>query len=483
MICACAATIAAWLVLVPAAGGATPVREWGDPVPLNGDGMGIERADLTYTRPGELLAVFGRSAGGYPAIVAATKAAGAEAFDEAQVLDPYAYLAQVEGDGNGGAVAAWYREGGGSAHRIAIKEPGQPFGEPATYPGSGGDYSESRPRVAVNRRGDAIVIFNQDHSDGGERIYAAYRPAGGEFGPREPVHTPLGAWGVDQVPRDVAITPAGEAVITWLENGVANVATRPPDGPVGAPQRFGRPCASHCWRLPQVKVDALGNAALIFFDGTGGDYELGPVHLAFRRAGERFGDPIDLGITTGASDNPHLEVSDLGEMVIAIEDVRDNPYGGATINSLRAAFGLTAAQVVGPLGRVRDWTFHHSQMGMNARGDTVLTWDARDETDESWPLVISAVRKLAAASFTPESRVVGPIEVPPPSRGGIVADDVAVDSYGNAAILWRDFEPYPALNSVSEDGPLIAAEPPAVDLWDVIPPLFEGLPHAQPPSP
>lgn len=485
-----AAAVAAFALSAPA-GATTPIREWGDPVPLNEGTTGIERADLTYTRPGELLAVFGRTEGGYPTIVAATKAAGARAFDEPQVLDPHSFLAQVEGDGNGGAVAAWYREGGEPAHRIAIKEPGQPFGEPATYPGNGGDFSESRPRVAVNRRGDAIVVFNQDHPDGGERIYAAYRPAGGEFGPREPVHSPEpgivdgvvgGGDPVVQVPRDVAISPTGEAIVAWLEDGVAHVATRPPNGPIGAPQAYGERCAEHCWRLPQVGIDALGNAALIYFDGTEGDYELGPVHLAFRRAGERFGKPIDLGITTGELDNPHLAVSALGEMVIAIEDVRDNPNGGATIYALRAAFGLTAGQLVGPFGTVREWTFSYSQMGMNQRGDTVLAWDARDESKESWPLVLSAVRKPAVGSFIPvESRVVGPIEIPPGGRGGLAADDVAVDAYGNAAILWRDFEPDPTLNSVSEDGPLATVEPPEVELWDLIPPLFAELPRVEPP--
>ena len=475
-----AIALAAGCALTASAPAATPAREWGEPAPLNQGATDIERADLTYTRPGELLAVFGRMEGGPPTIVAATKAAGAAEFGEAQVLDAHSYLAQVEGDGGGGAVAAWYREGGLPAHRIAIKEPGRPFGEPVTYPGDGGDYSESRPRVAVNRRGDAIVVFNQEHPDGGERIWAAYRPAGGEFGPREPVHVPDG--GAVQVPRDVAISPTGEAVIAWLENGVTHVATRPPNGPIGAPQAYGEPCADHCWRLPQVGVDALGNAALIYFDGTGGDYPLGPVHLAFRRAGDKFGKPIDLGITTGASDNPHLAVSALGEMVIAIEDVRDNPYGGATIYALRAAFGLTAGQVVGPFGVVREWTYSHSQMGMNQRGDTVLAWDARDESKESWPLVLSAARKLAAGSFVPESRVVGPIEIPPGGRGGLAADDVAVDAFGNAAILWRDFEPRPTLNSVSEDGPIIAVEPPEVELWELIPPLFEEILGAVPPK-
>lgn len=450
-------------------------------MPLNAGAAGIERADLTYTRPGELLTVFGRMEDGPPTIVAATKAAGAPEFGELEVLDADSFLARVEGDGNGGAVAAWFRGADSPAHRIAIKEPGQPFGEPKTYPGFAGDYSEGQPRVAVNRRGDAIVVFNQEHPDGGERIYAAYRPAGGEFGPREPVHVPEDS--AIQVPRDVAISPTGEAVIAWLEDGVAHVATRPPSGPIAGVQAYGDPCADHCWRLPQVGMDALGNAALIYFDGTGGDYPLGPVHLAFRRAGERFGKPVDLGITTGASDNPHLAVSALGEMVIAVEDVRDNPNGGAVIHGLRAAFGLTAAQVIGPFGLLRDWTFSHSQMGMNARGDTVLTWDARDESKSSWPLVISAVRKLAVGSFVPvESRVVGPIEIPSGGRGGIIADDVAVDSFGNAAILWRDFEPRPALNSVSEDGPLLTTDPPDVELWDLVPPLFEKILGADPPK-
>lgn len=476
-----AVALVAGCALTASAGAAIPVREWGDPVPLNTGATELERADLTYTRPGELLAVFGRMEGAPPTIVATTKAAGAPEFGEAQVLDADSFLATVEGDGSGGAVAAWYRRADAPAHRIAIKEPGQPFGEPATYPGQAGDYSEGKPRVAVNRRGDAIVVFNQEHPDGGERIYVAYRPAGGTFGPREPVHVPDGA-GVVQVPRDVAISPAGEAVIAWLEDGVAHVATRPPSGPIGPPQAYGKRCAEHCWRLPQVGIDALGNAALIYFDGTEGDYSLGPVQLAFRRAGEGFGKPIDLGITTGEIDNPHLAVSALGEMVIAIEDVRDNPYGGATIYALRAAFGLTAAQVVGPFGTVRDWTFSYSQMGMNPRGDTVLAWDARDESKESWPLVLSAARKLAVASFIPESRVVGPIEIPPGGRGGLAADDVAVDSFGNAAILWRDFEPDPTLNSVSEDGPLITAEPPEVELWDLVPPLFEEILGSDPPK-
>jgi hypothetical protein len=479
---------------MPAQAGATtlPVREWGEPVALNSAShINMLSQDIAYTEPRELLLAFPRFGGGGDGpdgLVVATKQTGEESFDEALVDTQVAEVA-VAGSGAGEAALAWYRYDDNPAHKVSIRDADGNFSTPVVFHGPPAGNWSSKPRVAMNAAGDAVVVFSQGQPGGGDRLYLTFRRAGGSFGPAVEVNPGAPTASV-QLARDVAIAPSGEAVIAWLENGAGRIATRPRSGPIGPAQAIGGTCPTEegCYLLPQVEIDGFGNAAALTRTGDEGDFHIGQLQLAFRPAGEPFRDPEEIGIGTSDVDPAYMRVSGLGELVIAAQDIRDNPSGGASLNGIRALFGLTALGVRGPVGLVHDWDESYPSLGMNARGDTVLVTMGSGEDDEGrWSYHITAVRKIAAASFVPVNTfAAGPIPVYPEGqttngRSGYIPDRAVVDPYGNAAVLWRDSDPLPQIHNVSEDGPLIDVEPPEIDLSDVIPPLFGALPEVEVP--
>jgi hypothetical protein len=180
-------------------------------------------------------------------------------------------------DGSHYVVESTYRpEGGVWEEPALVSEPGEEGGN---------------PHVALDASGDALVVW-RGHGEGGEAVRAAFRPAGGSWGPATDVSSP--GEHVESL-RD-AVDPEGNAIVAWSgdmgkvgEHGIAHAAFKPATGsweePVALSPDGGNSVPS------DVVFDTSGNAALVWqrWDGSSN-----VVQAAYRPAGEEWESPVDL---------------------------------------------------------------------------------------------------------------------------------------------------------------------------------------------
>jgi hypothetical protein len=180
-------------------------------------------------------------------------------------------------DGSHYVVESAYRpEGGEWEAPTQVSQPGEEGGN---------------PHVALDASGDALVVW-RGHGEEGESVRAAYRPAGGSWGPATDVSSP--GEHVESL-RD-AVDPEGNAIVAWSgdmgkagEYGIAHAAFKPVAGsweaPVGLSSDGGNSFPS------DVVFDTSGNAALVWQRWNGSS---GLVQASYRPAGEEWEFPVDL---------------------------------------------------------------------------------------------------------------------------------------------------------------------------------------------
>lgn len=175
-------------------------------------------------------------------------------------------------DGAGDMLVAWVSPGGLKASFTPAGAAAGPV-EVASGPGATIGRFDETPQVAFDAAGDATIAF--ERSDGGvDRAYVVDRPAGGDFGPAQPV-SPAGE-DVDAV--RLAVSSRGDAAITWRgfdssrdtpqpqvggptgRTGPVEATVRPAGGGFATPQRL---TASGGFD-PSVAVDPAGNAIVTF---------------------------------------------------------------------------------------------------------------------------------------------------------------------------------------------------------------------------
>lgn len=197
---------------------------------------------------------------------------------------------------------------------VVDRPPGGQFGPPhdiarGTLPTRGGGKV-----LAVGPRGDAVVIFQTgSYSERDERFFASVRPAGGSFG--APVEIPGSRETLDFAP---AMDAQGNLLVAFsadrpertapgLDAGVF-AAFRPAGGEFGPSELISSPANAN---EPVAAFDAAGNALVAFNDVTGG------VQVVRRPAGGRFEAPQTLGSDGLVPDRPLLEVDPQGRAVVA----------------------------------------------------------------------------------------------------------------------------------------------------------------------
>ena len=217
--------------------------------------------------------------GTYFRIQAATRPPGG-AFGAVQELsDPvsHAELQRIAIDPAGNAVAVWNRvRHFGSAVEVAVRPAGGRFGavQELSTPIPAPSYVPPTvhlggpARVAVDARGTAIVVWSE--LDGGrKRVFAAVRPAGGAFGPRQALSAPGKTAGAARV----AFDGAGNAFAVWRRRSDTRrrfrieAAVRPAGGAFGPAQSLS--ADGQRARAPQLAVDPDGHAVILWrrFDG------------------------------------------------------------------------------------------------------------------------------------------------------------------------------------------------------------------------
>ncbi|HEY0279594.1 MAG TPA: hypothetical protein VGC32_15120 [Solirubrobacterales bacterium] len=249
---------------------------WSDPTPLSADTQNARSPEVAVDARGDAVAVWRRSDDktGKSVIEAATRPSRGIwsdpplrlSADTQDAFDP-----RVAVDRRGDAVAVWQRRSGKS-HKFVIEAATRLAAGAWSVPTrlSGDARSAFVPRVAVDARGDAVVVWERN---GGKKIgrrviEAATRPSGGSW-----THPPtlLSAATEDASNPQVAVDPRGDAVAVWertrgkTERSIVEAATHPAGGDWSdSLTRLSGDTARETELLPQVAVDACGDAVAVW---------------------------------------------------------------------------------------------------------------------------------------------------------------------------------------------------------------------------
>jgi hypothetical protein len=159
----------------------------------------------------------------------------------------------VEVTGRGEVLVAWTQSSsrrlpvsGPNAIHVAVRSTGGRWSFRVV--GGTRHFIAAEPRLAVNARGDAAVIWRGWHRRGGrDRLLTAFRPAGGRFGRA----ASMGEAGIDQ---QVAVDSSGRVYTTWTR-------TLPPEH-LRSQIRFAARVAG-AWSRPEtVAEDRVGGPQL-----------------------------------------------------------------------------------------------------------------------------------------------------------------------------------------------------------------------------
>ncbi len=296
------------------------------------------------------------------------------------------------------------------------------------------DYYYSRPRIAVDWAGNAYALW-LDYRDsefwnwrGTPNVYFAYRPAGGTWGANVRVNDLAGTvnefWSLD-----IAADGSGNARAVWQDArqpaGIYS-AYRPHGGSWGSSQLIsGSEGSPHS---PRIQVDSEGNAVAIWLSGGGPE---GAVMYAHRPQGGTWGS------ATIVSDDT-AEVSYDHSPGVAL-DAQGNLY--AIWGDYRNREGLDIAYAFRPAdgdwrteGRVNcdPWSLAGTtefDLSTNSAGYAATVWSTIGGVDNG---IFCAV-KAGSLNWSTLVRVGDTV--------GMSGEDpsVAIDSDGNAYIVWTDF--------------------------------------------
>ena len=330
------------------------------------------------------------------------------------------------------------------------------------------------PRVAVNSKGDAVVVWR--HDIGAPRVLqAAWRP-----GTSRPWQAPIDLSGAGPMGgQDVGLDDAGNAVAAWTIDlgaglvaqaevrpfasgswGAPSTLSRAGETAVGAPdlavngagdavavwtrgggvvQASARPASSGVWQpavdiapgtQPQVVLDPAGNAVAVWAVPGGG------VQGSSRSAGGGWSGPTD--VSRGAGTSVQIGVDDSGNVVA----VWLSPAGPHVRSSRRdAATGAWSQPVDVSVAGVGA---SEPDVAVDPRGNAVAVWNRAGA-----PTLRAALRPVATGSWLSGVGL---------SAAGVTTGDarVAIDASGRALAIWTRRGPG---QSVVESSELAGAGP------------------------
>jgi PKD repeat protein len=309
---------------------------------------------------------------------------------------------------------------------------------PVTVSVSEEGHQVSEPRVAFDKRGDAVAVWSSEDgalSDGTKKyeIQAAFRPAGGAWQGPETLSLPDGG---DESAEDVSVglDGHGDAVAVWqLYTGytfVVEAAYRPAGGTWQAPVYLTPEEIPGTGRDPQVAVDEQGDAIAIW--NRGGPFG-GPVQESFRPAGGTWQAPVD--VTDGQyGDRPQVAFDKQGEALALWSGVgrrnKEGQYEWELLSSLMPAGGEWQAPVeVSAPGLAGE-----PSVAVNGQGAVAAVWDQWTNGFLSSRTVQTAFMPAGGAWQAPVNIVGAADEIDQPKGAG--NPGIAVDGQGDEVAVW-----------------------------------------------
>jgi hypothetical protein len=275
------------------------------------------------------------------------------------------------------------------------------------------------PQVALNERGDAVVVWKHRIDDYHSAVELVSRSRGGSFSAPMVVSPEQDQQNFEP---QVALDGSGNAVVMWAETSpdfdLIRAAAGRAGGAFGAPVTIGAHMGSGGTHNSCIGVDAAGNTTAFWTRGYNQN-EPDLLRFAVRPAGGSFGPEQAIPNPGQATEWPQCVVAANGDTVVSWTD------GLRVLAAIRRAGEASfSAQVVRPFDSSRAMA-SVARLATNARGDAIVTWS--EATDESGrELVNKAAWRPSGGSFgSPET-------VGPTYGGGTVP---VVDADGTATLM------------------------------------------------
>ncbi|HMI82236.1 MAG TPA: PKD domain-containing protein [Solirubrobacterales bacterium] len=394
------------------------------PVPITAAGADAQ---------GNVVAAWGRkTASGSVIEVAERPAGGSFTVTPLQAGTELAGDTALAVNASGAAVLAWTRQTADSKVWVSRRSAGGQFGAPVAI-GSAAGADALSPEVDINDSGDIIVVWRQNV--GGETIYAAYRPGGGDFS-TQPVST-TDTWNQEPV---VALANDGKATIVWSHwNGSLNIGrarVRAADGTLGTQRDLSGSQPTGGAIYPDLDVDAAGNAVAVWShcrtpcnDISNGPFDVeGASRLAAADTWAPFA-PFGTGPAPYGNLDPQVAVDQAGNAVAVW--IAPNRSVQSASRAAGGGFGTPQTGISAPFAE-------GIRLAMDPQGNAVALWVRRDGAGGSGFLGACPCRIEAAAK--PLGGVFGTVQTISPNLDSHAAS-LGVDGQGNALAVWAFDDP------------------------------------------
>jgi len=374
-------------LLAPAAAAGGP--RWLAPQPISPEGVGAPR--VAIDAQGNALASWIALGSG---IVVSSRPAGSDAWEPPSTVPAPAAVQtdQIVLDGTGGAGVVWTAAGGGGVLGAAILPSGSDAFGPAQTLSAPGSFVIA-PRLATDGRGGMVAVWEErPGTQGNGVVMAATRAPGADgFGPAEALSDPAEA----ATQPDVALDPAGNAVVVWVggPGGARSVRARSrPAGGAWAPV-VTVSAATVAGLTARVAVDPSG-AAVAAWVATGADDTT--LQTATRSPAGAWSAPEDLGPALINDPPAALAEPDGTDTIVYTRPDGTRMQLAARVRPPGGAWSATEDLSPDPvaLGPALPF-FNGERAGAGARGGVVAVWTRAGGT------VQAAVKPAGAQAFDP----------------------------------------------------------------------------------
>ena len=395
------------LVALPQSAAAAPT--WLAPKSLSATGSGSDLS-IALDAAGDAFTVWARSG----TAQAAERPAGGS-WSAAQGISGSCVDAsgvQLAVNAAGRAVAVWEcPKVGNTIVQAAMRSARGSWSAPHDLSAPGHD--AHAPQVALDRAGDAVVVWARSNGTDVVVQAALQRANGGWLAPQD-----ISGPGVDVDRPDVALDAHGNGVAVWQSSdgssSVIRAATRSAAGSWSTPQALSSGGYSE---RPHVGVDSAGEAVAVW-SANGAHVR---VRAAVRRAGGGWGQPETLSGPAADALQPQLAVSPRGSAVAAWASFDGRTYVIQSSSRTRGG-AWSAVQDISP----RSPDLGAPKIALDSAGDALAVWRGLRSARER----IQAARRPARGAWSTPAVI---------SRGPADADlpDVALDAAGNGAGIWQ----------------------------------------------
>ncbi|HST26141.1 MAG TPA: PKD domain-containing protein [Gaiellaceae bacterium] len=278
------------------------------------------------------------------------------------------------------------------------------------------------PSVAVDSRGDAVVVWASVALSVGWTAQAAYKPAGGAWSQAVPLDKPQAAVGT----TDVGIDAAGNATCVW--SSTTGVGWRVHAAHGGPNRSWSRDVAISAVDprtviAPRVVVEGTGGATAVWSRTTG---RRTSIEMATRRPGTSLWLPVKRLFPTGPGGFlPQIAVDGRGDGVLLW--LTAGQAGDALVTATRRPGGRWSPPLPLPSGVVGA---SNPEVALDAQGDAVAVWTQQVGGTQR---VLGANLPVGGSSWS-TPRALSKL------GGDATTPQVALDGAGDGAATWARSE-------------------------------------------